>query len=305
MKWFYAVDRQRQGPVSEEEFARLVREGKIGPDTLVWCQGLDNWTRYDALPAHLTVAAASAASAVGSPAGAESNEPAFAASSGTGTPAGENGAGAACGASAEAKGLDAWDTAVCAVSGRRLPKSQMFQYGGDWIAIDQRERFFQRLRGDVPGAGELEYAGFGIRVLAKLIDMIVLWVIGTIKDGLIAFALFGTFNFFHLAPGAQAANLMLFYALSIGTGILVGVAYSWFFLSRYQATPGKLALDLKVVRSDGTPLSGGRIVGRYFGEMLSSFILCIGYLMVAFDREEHKALHDMICDTRVVKNRQN
>lgn len=128
-------------------------------------------------------------------------------------------------------------------------------------------------------------------------------MIGAIKDGLIAFSLFGSFNFFHLAPGAQAASLGLFYFLSISSGLLIGVLYTWFFLSRYEATPGKLALDLKVVRADGSKLSAGRICGRYFAEMLSSIVLCIGYLLVAFDREEHKALHDMLCDTRVIKKR--
>ena len=27
----------------------------------------------------------------------------------------------------------------------------------------------------------------------------------------------------------------------------------------------------------------------------------IGYLMAAFDREQHRALHDRICDTRVIR----
>jgi len=57
-----------------------------------------------------------------------------------------------------------------------------------------------------------------------------------------------------------------------------------------------------VVRSDGSALSTGRIIGRYFSEMLSSMILCIGYLMVAFD-EERRGLHDRICDTRVIKSK--
>jgi uncharacterized RDD family membrane protein YckC len=31
-------------------------------------------------------------------------------------------------------------------------------------------------------------------------------------------------------------------------------------------------------------------------------ILCIGYIMIAFDSEK-RGLHDMICDTRVVRQR--
>jgi uncharacterized RDD family membrane protein YckC len=80
------------------------------------------------------------------------------------------------------------------------------------------------------------------------------------------------------------------------------VTYSWFFLKRYAATPGKMALGIKIVRSDGSPLSTGRILGRYFSEMLSTMILMIGYIMAGFD-DERRALHDRICDTRVIKSR--
>jgi uncharacterized RDD family membrane protein YckC len=44
----------------------------------------------------------------------------------------------------------------------------------------------------------------------------------------------------------------------------------------------------------------GRAFGRYFGKLLSAIILGIGYIMAAFDSEK-RALHDMICDTRVIK----
>jgi len=43
-----------------------------------------------------------------------------------------------------------------------------------------------------------------------------------------------------------------------------------------------------------------RAFARHFAEFLSGIILGIGYLMVAFDREK-RALHDHICNTRVIK----
>jgi uncharacterized RDD family membrane protein YckC len=61
-----------------------------------------------------------------------------------------------------------------------------------------------------------------------------------------------------------------------------------------------MALDLKVVRSDGGPVSLGRAVGRYFAKILSGVILLIGYIMAGFDAQK-RALHDMLCDTRVIK----
>jgi len=48
------------------------------------------------------------------------------------------------------------------------------------------------------------------------------------------------------------------------------------------------------------PITYGRATGRCFAEILSGMICYIGYLMAAFD-EEKRALHDRICNTRVVK----
>ena len=73
-----------------------------------------------------------------------------------------------------------------------------------------------------------------------------------------------------------------------------------FFLWKYQATPGKMALGLKVITADGSRLSYLRCVGRFFGEIVSGLILNIGYIIAAFDSEK-RALHDHMCATRVVK----
>jgi len=43
MEWFYAVGTDRKGPVSEEEFQRLVGQGVITSGTLVWREGMANW----------------------------------------------------------------------------------------------------------------------------------------------------------------------------------------------------------------------------------------------------------------------
>jgi uncharacterized RDD family membrane protein YckC len=83
--------------------------------------------------------------------------------------------------------------------------------------------------------------------------------------------------------------------------LVFGAAYVTFFLGKYGATPGKMALGLKVVRSDGSELTYARAFGRYLAEYLSAFTLMIGYIIAAFDREK-RALHDHICDTRVIRD---
>ena len=72
------------------------------------------------------------------------------------------------------------------------------------------------------------------------------------------------------------------------------------FIGRYGATLGKMALGLRVVTSEGAPVTYARALGRYFAKLLSAFLCGIGYLLAAFD-EQKRALHDRICDTRVVR----
>jgi uncharacterized RDD family membrane protein YckC len=48
------------------------------------------------------------------------------------------------------------------------------------------------------------------------------------------------------------------------------------------------------------PITAGRAAGRYFAKMISSMILMIGYIIAGFDSQK-RALHDIICDTRVIK----
>ena len=56
------------------------------------------------------------------------------------------------------------------------------------------------------------------------------------------------------------------------------------------------------VRAGGGPVPGSLAVKRYFAQWVSALILMIGYFMAAID-EQKRALHDRICDTRVVHSR--
>ena len=71
----------------------------------------------------------------------------------------------------------------------------------------------------------------------------------------------------------------------------------------YEAEDGELGIPvaLKVVRPDGATVGYMRALGRHFSEFVSSLVLAVGYLMVAFDKEERRALHDRMCSTRVVR----
>lgn len=41
--WFYASGEEKKGPISKEELLRLVMEGAIESDCLVWTEGMEGW----------------------------------------------------------------------------------------------------------------------------------------------------------------------------------------------------------------------------------------------------------------------
>lgn len=55
MNWYYAVGTERKGPVEQAEFDRLVQQGVITPETLVWRDGMADWKSLaEVVPPKLT-----------------------------------------------------------------------------------------------------------------------------------------------------------------------------------------------------------------------------------------------------------
>jgi uncharacterized RDD family membrane protein YckC len=206
-----------------------------------------------------------------------------------------------------ARGMSDWQrwsdveptTGVCANSGGRFFARDLTQVEGRTVSTEAPDS--PRTRAAEAGShATMRYAGFWVRFVAKFLDGLLLWVVNTAANLAWSVAYFGHVVFMPDASQISLRTLLGFQALTIVSSVAIGCAYQCFFLTRHGATPGKMALSLKVVRSDGGPLTSGRAIGRYFSEILSSLILCIGYIMAAFD-DEKRALHDRICDTRVIR----
>jgi predicted Zn finger-like uncharacterized protein len=180
-------------------------------------------------------------------------------------------------------------TSNCTVCAGRFPRSEMVRFGTSWVCASCKPGYVQMLAQGKTRPGEMRYAGFWIRFGAKFIDGLILWVVSLLFSMAVGFALPKT------SPMVALASTLLLSVLQMG----IAAAYSGYFLGTYRATPGKMACGLIVVSPEGDQISVMRGVGRYFAEMLSSMILLIGYLMVLFD-DEKRALHDRICNTRVV-----
>jgi uncharacterized RDD family membrane protein YckC len=135
----------------------------------------------------------------------------------------------------------------------------------------------------MPAAATTEKAGFGTRFLAILIDSIGLAVI----SGVVA----GVFN--AGGPGSTTAS-------SLQT--LIGVAYFCYFWSTYGKgqTLGMRALNIRVVKTDGSTLDLMGAFIRYIGLVVSIACLFIGVIWAAFDANK-QGWHDKIAGTYVVK----
>ena len=141
---------------------------------------------------------------------------------------------------------------------------------------------------DTPDSAQkkLDYAGFWIRVAATIIDSIIIYA-----------ALFVVGYFFVEELSPDNIILTLFSAYVI-LPIIVAIYYASFESSSKQATPGKMAVGIKVGNHLGKQLTFGNAIGRYFAKILSAMILYIGFMMAGWD-DKKQGLHDKIAGTYV------
>lgn len=77
--------------------------------------------------------------------------------------------------------------------------------------------------------------------------------------------------------------------------------YDTALIALYAATVGKRALGLYVVRADGSRVGWGRALSRHLLTALTAaFTVGLAFLVVAI-REDKRGLHDLICDTVVIR----
>ena len=142
----------------------------------------------------------------------------------------------------------------------------------------------------------VRYGGFWIRVVAAIIDAILVRLVVTPVA-----AIFGISRMATGMLGLGHGGLLHLF----GGGVLVVLilAGSWLYealmeSSSYQATLGKMIFGMKVTDLNGNRISFARATGRHFAKILSGMILCIGFIMVGFT-ERKQGLHDILAATLV------
>lgn len=146
------------------------------------------------------------------------------------------------------------------------------------------------------------YAGFWKRFFAFIIDWAILFALM-----LLLYIALGIFTFYltdwQSDTGINSINVLtaLFYLSSFAVPILY---WSFFEASSYQATPGKMALGIKVCDENGNRLKFTQSLGRNLGKIISNLTLYIGYVMAGFT-VKRQALHDKMSGCLVIDKTAN
>jgi uncharacterized RDD family membrane protein YckC len=195
----------------------------------------------------------------------------------------------------------------CNLCKQLVPLEPVIRYGSMTICPDCTEPFFAQIREGLAPDLKAIYGGFWIRFGAYMIDMVILFFLRIPLQ--IAWQIYSISMMSSITRPARYPGLFPFgatqafwitYGFYVLLMFLISFGYFVFFVGRYGATPGKMAVKLRIVRADRSKVSYWRAVARYFAQALTGFTMYLGYIMAAFDSEK-RALHDYICDTRVIK----
>jgi uncharacterized RDD family membrane protein YckC len=184
--------------------------------------------------------------------------------------------------------------AVCGECGGIFDKNEMIPHGEVYICAKCKPVFMQKLAEGVKlNMGGLDYASIGTRFGAAVLDGILLWIVSFATQML---AMMVAAKTIRSAPEMALTVQIILMVVQLA----IGVSYETIMVGKFGATLGKMACKIKVVTADGGRVTYLRALGRYFSKFLSGMICLIGYFMAIFDKEEKRALHDRICNTRVV-----
>ncbi len=133
----------------------------------------------------------------------------------------------------------------------------------------------------------LDYAGFWIRLGAFVFD-------------------YGLMLFFAIILSFVFGYIGLFWPAESNTiiGHVILIIYHSFFLAAFSATPGKMLYGLKVVDAKTQKnITFLKALGRSLSYIVSSLVFGLGFWTVAFDKPMHRAWHDRIAKTLVIRTK--
>jgi len=153
--------------------------------------------------------------------------------------------------------------------------------------------------GPAPG---VEWAGYGERLVAYIIDGLVLAVIFVVLSIVLIAGIVDSVDFSDPANpefGGAAIGAVVLWTLAL---FIVSILYFPFFWAQGGQTPGMRAFGIRVVRDrDGARIGWGSALLRLLGYWVSGVVFYIGYVWMFFD-SRRRGWHDLIAGTVVVKD---
>lgn len=211
-KWYYAEGQIKKGPLAPEEFDRMVAEGAIGGETLVWCKGMAEWQPL---------------SEVAGPA-----------------PAREK----------------------CDNCGQDFAPALLAAHNGDMVCEACKLKLLQAGR-----KNRLKYGSILNRFIAKVIDLLFMLAMAGMVEGLSR----------KLFPASYAGNTVTpVFTATLIINMLLGIFYITWFVGKFGATPGKMVVNLKITDPAGSRLGYLHAFGRYCGEFIAGLGI-MGFLVLA------------------------
>jgi uncharacterized RDD family membrane protein YckC len=172
--------------------------------------------------------------------------------------------------------------------------------------IDASKQIRRRIFAQVHEPRFVRYAGFVSRLLAMLIDLLIIgaiWVLGGMAFSFIR-RTSGVDELLTLLGGVLSWMVtfdqgLLSIVLELSSLLLLNHLYFTFFYTFGGATVGKALLGLRVVRRDGRPLRAPQAALRSLAYGVSTLLLYAGFLYILVD-DRRRGLHDIVSGTVVV-----
>ena len=179
-----------------------------------------------------------------------------------------------------AKGGKALSSVLCEICGNdNLPQARFCYYCGSRLGVTDDTLSPK----DIPvypvwkSQARVDYVGFGLRLLAAILDWLII----------------------------AAVILMLYFILhfAISSVFIIFVTiflYFWLLTGLKGQTVGKMAVGIKVINRDGSlPGLVNAALREIIGKIISTLVLFSGFLWIMGDNEE-RGWHDYLAQTYVV-----
>jgi uncharacterized RDD family membrane protein YckC len=154
------------------------------------------------------------------------------------------------------------------------------------------------------------YAGLGRRLIAFIVDMIILLLFDLVAAAVLGLTRGIQNSYFYFVQHVPADQLTIEGSTAALIGSIIAsygmllIVIPWLYFagfesSRSQATPGKLLMRIVVTDTSGNKPTFARVTLRHFAKFISAIPIFVGFLMIGLTKKR-QGLHDKIAGCLVL-----